>query len=304
MLTPAYAYTEPETRRRQPLQRRIAQQPAPQALPQRGIVGTAAAPSPNPITPVKPRPPGMTNTPGSVPSGAQASVDAARAKLAQVGSNYSGSVYGAPGSYTEARPVRPAFPGPGSAPGRGGVDVRSYTGSLYNGTATPDPNYRPQPSAEDTADRVLRARFGPPPNERGQIDIADASGVRSVSPYPEMNVPAADSPALPSFQPSGPLAPQMTGLRPAFQPTTPPQQTEAANPLSGTSTTQPEAGANPYDDSRNAGFNQRGTGTPRGQDAMVPTVPGKLLAPKFASGAAQNAYSAYVRKLFGDPQIA
>src|SRR5687768_7844380 len=47
-----------------------------------------------------------------------------------------------------------------------GIDVKSYTGSMWNGTATAIPGYSPQPSAEAGADRALTAQFGPSPAER------------------------------------------------------------------------------------------------------------------------------------------
>jgi hypothetical protein len=42
------------------------------------------------------------------------------------------------------------------------------------------PAAAPMASREASADAILRRRFGPPPNERGQMDIADAGGTRSV----------------------------------------------------------------------------------------------------------------------------
>lgn len=285
--------------------------------PQRGVAGTEAAPAPSPInpiktppaggTPVRPaparpaRPPGMTNTPGSVPSQAQANVDAAKAKLAQVGPGYVGSIHAAPGSYTEARPagstpVRSA--GPGTAPGHGGIDVRSYTGSLYSpGGPVPNPGYQPQPSAEASADRVLRARFGPPPNERGQIDVS-----RAPTPPDKYTVqaPRMLGEAVPGATPNE----TTMNVPPALPPQ---QQTEAANPLTGDRTAQPEGTTTELpSNAREAGFIQRGQNVPRGTDAAPGgTVGGSgLYARKFASPQSASAYAGYVKRLFGDPQIA
>lgn len=229
------------------------------------------------------------------PLTAQQSVDQARQRMAQVGAGYTGSIWSDPGSYTAARPANTApspganapvgtaaqpspnptqpvraglrmpTPGPSTAPGRGGIDVRSYTGSMYRPGATPTPGYQPQPSAESAADRALRARFGPPPNERGQIDIAaGTSPVRSV-------------------------------------PVTPPQQTEAANPLTGTSTTQMPSTTSAINPGRAMGFTQRGAGVPRGMDATGGSSVGGtgLYARQFSNPQSAAIYTDYVKRLFG-----
>jgi len=232
---------------------------------------------------------------GAQPQTAQQSVDQARQRMQQVGAGYTGSVWSAPGSYTAARPAgaapsggagapvgtaaqpspNPTAPvrttpltpaGPGPAPGRGGIDVRSYTGSMYSrGGAMPNPGYQPQPSAEAAADRALKARFGPPPNERGQIDLS---------------------------------------IDPRSRPVAPAQQTEAANPLTGTASTQMEGTSAPINAGKAMGFTQRGAGVPRGNDASGGANVGGtgLYARRFATPQSAAMYSDYVKRLFGEGQ--
>lgn len=247
------------------------------------------------LTPTRPQ--------GAQPQTAQQSVDQARQRMAQVGSGYTGSIWSEPGSYTAARPAgaapsggagapvgtaaqpspNPTAPvrttpltptGPGTAPGRGGIDVRSYTGSMwqqYNpanaGAMAPRaiPGYQTKPSAEAAADRALKARFGPPPNERGQIDLS---------------------------------------IDPRSRPIAPAQQTEAANPLTGTASTQMESTSAPVNAGKAMGFTQRGAGVPRGNDASGGANVGGtgLYARRFATPQSAAMYSDYVRRLFGDGQ--
>src|SRR6185369_2333009 len=95
-----------------------------------------------------------------------------------------------------------------TAPGHGGIDVRSYTGSMwpqynprFRSVMEPVPvaGYQRGPSSEEIADRALRARFGAPPNERGTIDVS-RSAPKSVIPRPA----SAPTPArpTPSFSPT------------------------------------------------------------------------------------------------------
>lgn len=243
--------------------------------PQSGIVGTADAPSPSAINPVttpatgmRPtvmtsvRPAGMTNTPGSVPSQAQQSVDAARARV------------GSPG---------------------GGIDVRGYVGSMWappgsytaiRGGITPVQPY----NAEQGADKILRTRFGAPPNERGQIDAAttlprkDYGGATLNTRTNVAQTPGASLPAQPIAPPA-------------------PQQTEAANPLTGDRNGQMEdTTAAIQDPARAVGFSSRGGGNPRGMDA-APSDPNTggtgIYARRFGSSAAAAQYDSYVKRLFG-----
>lgn len=100
-----------------------------------------------------------------------------------------------------------------------GIDVNSYAGSMWNGTAVAKPGYVPQPSAEAGADRYLTAKFGPSPAARGQIDIAGANGVQSVAaPAPITPVAPAPAPA-PTGSPSAYLNQNM-GAKP-FLPNSP-----------------------------------------------------------------------------------
>lgn len=227
-----------------------------------------------------------------------------------------------------------------------GIDVNSYSGSRYNGTATPIAGYQPQPSADAGADRILRARFGPPPNERGQIDIAGRSPVRAAPAAPGG---AAQQPtnagsgytALPAVRFSGgggSMAPQtsLAGSDPSFAPSpyappipritapqsgvlqptpdatapapasptmisAPPPQSEANNPLSGDGNGQPEGATSAINPAQAAGLSMRGRGVPRGADEVGT---GSLLKRRFSSPQASNAYSGYVKRLFQDPQIA
>lgn len=107
--------------------------------------------------------------------------------------------------------------GPGNDPaslmraGGGQVDVNSYRGSMWQGNTTPVPGYRPQSEMNAaTVEGALRSRFGPPPNERNQIDIADTAGTRSIINPAIMEMqatgpdPAAD-PAAMMNEPSAPL---------------------------------------------------------------------------------------------------
>ncbi len=114
------------------------------------------------------------------------------------------------------------------AVGPRGIDVNSYSGSIYGppGSAQPIPGYQPKPSADQAADALLRSRYGAPPNERGQIDIAGANGTRAVPSAAAMSVtasePTADDSARNEATP-GLMAPPYA---PASQPTAP-----AAGPL-------------------------------------------------------------------------
>jgi hypothetical protein len=196
-------------------------------LPSSGIVGTAAAPSPSSINPIKMPATGMQQTrtpvrPAMVPQApagsAQDSVNAARAKLAEVGPGYVGSIYGKPGSYTEARP--------------------------------------------------------------------------------------APTPVRPSFSAGGPVR-QTPGASLPVQPITPPapQQTEAANPLTGDRNGQMEdTTAAIQDPARAVGFSSRGGGNPRGTDVMpggANTGGTGVYARTFASPSSAQVYDQYVRRLFG-----
>lgn len=79
----------------------------------------------------------------------------------------------------------------------GGIDVNSYRGSMWRGSGSQPSTLNSQPQAlmrEQTADGALRSRFGPPPNERGQIDIAGTNGTRSVINPAIMEMQAAPAP--------------------------------------------------------------------------------------------------------------
>jgi len=123
---------------------------APPAPRTGGAVGSAANPSPNPITPVR-RAPAAT--------GAQASVDEARARMQQVGPGYTGSVWSKPGSYTAARPAAPAVAAPVTAqPAPAAIRPPQQTegANPLSGTATTQPEdstapiagVQPQPAAK------------------------------------------------------------------------------------------------------------------------------------------------------------
>ena len=106
------------------------------------------------------------------------------------------------GARTESAALRSANPA--------GIDVRSYSGSLYQGNMAP---VAAVPGAmEATADAALRSRFGPPPNERGAVDVADQGGLRSLptgqGPVPRamMTPAAAAPPVIPgAFRETSPL---------------------------------------------------------------------------------------------------
>lgn len=82
-------------------------------------------------------------------------------------------------------PVRRAAPIASSTGRPKGVDVNSYSGSMFSEpgsytAAKPVSATAPQETAEQAADKALRRRFGPPPNERGQLDISTNDSSRSV----------------------------------------------------------------------------------------------------------------------------
>ncbi len=254
---------------------------APGSMPASGgVVGSAAAPSPSAINPVRPASP-----------------------LVQ------------PNTVRRAPPT--PTPGPGVAPGHGGIDVNSYVGSAYGaGKPAERMDRLAPPTSEEAADRILRARFGAPPNERGQIDTADKNGSRSIdipadagAPTSEPGTPtAAPTPAaqLSAFTSPGSMAPT-TGLKPAPPA---PQQTERANPLSGANSPQPEDTDEQINNAHGTGFIQRGRGSvPAGSDALPAasghTVGGTgVYARRFSSPQSAQVYGNFVRRIFGDQQIA
>lgn len=242
-----------------------------------GIVGTAATPSPNPITPP--------------------------------------SITGLKPSYQPA--------------GRGGIDVKSYAGSRYApGGGVPKEGYTPQPTFEDSADRILRGRFGAPPNERGQTDVQPGGLVipstkQAVDAWDKTGTPAraAVPPPYSTPAPAGEEVGEPAGLAdeageppvagaaspsiaPPITPSTPKQpqpqqQTEAANPLTGDRTGQPDGTTAPLPTGTAAGFSSRGGAVPKGQDATTLAGSG-LYARRFSNPVAANTYAQFTRRLFGD----
>lgn len=117
------------------------------------------------------------------------------------------------GSYAPSDPRSYMVPNPtlGAGP-TGAIDVNAYQGSRYNPANMMRPGATAAPAAdgfnapammrERTADTLLRSRFGAPPNERGQIDIAGADGTRSVPARPQdlMRPAAPTGPATPPPQ--------------------------------------------------------------------------------------------------------
>ena len=199
--------------------------------------------------------------------------------------------------------LRPAY----RPPGRGGIDVKSYAGSRYApGGGTPIAGYTPQPTADEAADKILRQRFGAPPDERGTVDIA-RGGPTAAPQQPAYDAseeageldPLSDEAGEPPVAGAASIA-----LAPPATPSTPKQpqpqqQTEAANPLTGDRTGQPDGTSVPLPTGAAAGFSSRGAGVPKGQDATTLAGTG-LYARRFSNPLAANAYSQFTRRLFGD----
>ncbi len=214
--------------------------------------------------------------------------------------------------------VQPVMPAPVAAAG-GDVnmaDVNSYVGSRYGHASQgirppsvlqPVPGYRPQPTAEASADRILRSQFGPPPNERGQIDVARGglnvpSAAQTAGAFEQgQAIPQAQVPPVVSRNVPAPVAAPASTPAPQAAPVAPAQQTEAANPLSGTSTTQPGGTTEELNPAKSLGFSSRGSVVPGGADAMPSgNVGGSgIYARTFNSPVASGIYNKYVRSLFG-----
>lgn len=144
-------------------------------------------------------------------------------------------------------------------------------------------------TAESTSNYTAR------PRQQGGINVNSYAGSMWTQPTVARPTPAA-APAAAQAAPS---------------PVKPPQQTEAANPLSGTATTQPEdstapiAGVQPQPAAKSLGLATRGAGTPAGQDAAPrdPNVGGSgIYARRFANPQSAGTYDAYVRRIFGSNQ--
>lgn len=226
------------------------------------------------------------------------------------------------------------------APGHGGIDVNSYTGSMYAAptinsggvtrvnpmAAQPREGYVRQRSSEQLADDALRARFGSPPNERGQIDVSRVPSNRGLQnqlgdangnprPTGSMESPQAGNgivgtAANPSPNPVTGLrrVQQPPGIRTLSQPATPvasptttaQPQTESKNPLTGDGNAQPAGTTSAVTPAaQTLGFTQRGSRTPSGQDAEGTATGGTGLYQRtFKSPQAAGIYDSYVRRLF------
>ncbi len=78
-------------------------------------------------------------------------------------------------------------------------------------------------------------------------------------------------------------------------------QTESNNPLTGTGNAEEEDTTDQVDPGQALGVNQRGSGTPKGADALDGNVGGSgLYARKFGNPKSASLYGSYVKKLFPD----
>jgi hypothetical protein len=177
----------------------------------------------------------------------------------------------------------------------------------------PDPTIVARPTIEDdgAAPTPPAARTVRPAPQMARPTTPNAGGTitaggltRAYAPSPASN-PAINQGGTISRD----LAPDVTAVtkiapsvsaRPAR--VAAPQQTEAANPLTGDDTTQPQDTTSAVDPASQAGFSSRGAAVPKGADSIGGTG---LFQRKFSSPAAASAYDSYVRRLFGnEPEIA
>lgn len=130
------------------------------------------------------------------------------------------------------------------------------------------------------------------------------------APAPVVPTPRAPSPTVARPEPipapitAGPT-PQAAPLGPTA--TQPPAQTEAANPLSGDTTTQTPGTTAPVNPGQALGFSARGNATAKGQDAngIDPLVGGVgIYARRFSTPGSAQAYHAYTQRLFENAQPA
>ncbi len=99
-----------------------------------------------------------------------------------------------------------------TAPGHGGIDVNSYTGSMYNGTAQPRAGYQPAPTFEAAADKILSARNVTPSTGSGP-----AGPVGTASAQPALTGGALAMALQPGGAPGAMPSPQASA-QPALDP--------------------------------------------------------------------------------------
>lgn len=187
--------------------------------------------------------------------------------------------------------------------------ITNYAPSAYNGPAQPTKTGLQRPSPQTIPGQTQ-------PNAGGTITRNGATTNYPATPYQKpLPVVAPRSPFSPSAameqaaRPTGAIqaapSPAMgAAARPS--PVAPQQQTEAASPLSGDETTQPEGTSAPVPNPGQAmGFSQRGTNVPKGMDAMAGHVGGSgLHSRRFTSKESAGAYDGFIRRLFsGGAQV-
>lgn len=167
----------------------------------------------------------------------------------------------------------------------------------------------PAAAATPGAPQASTVRRAPPPLARPTTP--SAGGTMQRAGGPALAVPPT-APRTPGVNSGGTITRSLTpGVNAttivppsASQPRTvqsapvqPAPQTEAANPLVGDTTTQPEDTTSAVDPAQAAGFSSRGPATPKGADAVGGTG---IFQRRFSNPASAGIYDKYVRRLFGN----